>query len=68
MDVSFGEDSNHVKSRHGAENLALLRRQALMMLKRHPAKKSIKGKQMNVLGDTKFLEEVINTYENLGKI
>jgi predicted transposase YbfD/YdcC len=37
LDVSFAEDRNQVTKRNGAENLSLLRRLALMMLKRNPA-------------------------------
>jgi predicted transposase YbfD/YdcC len=36
LDVSFDEDKNRVSKRHGAENLALIRRLALCLLKQHP--------------------------------
>ncbi len=65
LDVNFGEDGNRVQKRHGAENVAMLRRQALMMLKKHPAEQTIVGKQMTAMMDTAFLEEVIHTYDNL---
>jgi predicted transposase YbfD/YdcC len=41
LDVVFGEDANRVQRRNGAENLALVRRMALGLLKKHPAKQSI---------------------------
>jgi predicted transposase YbfD/YdcC len=68
LDVSFDEDRNRVRKRNGAENLSVLRRQALMMLKKHPAKQTIVGKQMTAMMDAEFLEEVIHTYENLRSI
>lgn len=68
LDVSFEEDRNRVRKRNGAENLSVLRRQALMMLKKHPAKQTIVGKQMTALMDVTFLEEVIHTYDNLRSI
>lgn len=68
LDVSFGEDDNRVTKRNGAENLSLLRRLALMMLKRHPSKQSIAGKQWNAALDPNFLEEVLAANINAGKI
>jgi predicted transposase YbfD/YdcC len=59
LDVSFGEDANRVSKRNGAENLALLRKLALMMLKRHPSKQSLAGKQWNAALNPDFLEEVL---------
>jgi predicted transposase YbfD/YdcC len=59
MDVEFGEDANRVQSRHGAENLALVRRLALGLLKRHPAKESIACKRLAAALDTDFLEEIV---------
>jgi predicted transposase YbfD/YdcC len=59
MDVVFGEDANRVQSRHGAENLALVRRLALGLLKRHPAKESIACKRLAAALDTDFLEEIV---------
>lgn len=68
LDVSFGEDNNRVSKRNGAENLAMLRRIALMMLKRHPSKKSMVGKQWEAALDTEFLEEILTNNNTLGKI
>jgi predicted transposase YbfD/YdcC len=59
LDVSFAEDKNRVTKRNGAENLALLRRLALMLLKRHPSKQSIAGKQWHAALNPQFLEEVL---------
>ena len=68
LDVSFAEDNNRVSKRNGAENLALLRKLALMMLKRHPGKQSLAGKQWNAALDPQFLEEVLLANANADKI
>lgn len=68
LDVSFAEDENRVSKRNGAQNLALLRRLALMMLKRHPSKKSIAGKQWNAALNPQFLEEVLLTNVISGEV
>lgn len=68
LDVSFAEDNNRVSKRNGAENLALLRKLALMMLKRHPGKQSLTGKQWNAALDPQFLEEVLLANANADKI
>lgn len=68
LDVSFGEDQNRVSKRNGAENLALVRRLALALLKRHPSKQSIACKRLNAALDVQFLEEVIAANANSGKV
>jgi predicted transposase YbfD/YdcC len=68
LDVSFSEDDNRVTKRNGAENLALLRKLALMMLKRHPSKQSLAGKQWNAALNPQFLEEVLLANANADKI
>ena len=59
LDVSFAEDKNRVSVRHGAENLALVRRLALSLLKQHPEKRSIACKRLHAALETDFLEEVL---------
>ena len=66
LDVNFGEDDNRVTKRNGAENLSMLRRLALMMLKRHPSKASIAVKQFNATLSPTFLEEVMAANVNPG--
>jgi predicted transposase YbfD/YdcC len=56
LDVTFAEDANRVQRRHGAENLALVRRLALGLLKRHPGKESLACKRYLAALDTGFLE------------
>jgi predicted transposase YbfD/YdcC len=68
LDVSFAEDKNRVSKRNGAENLALLRKLALMMLKRHPSKQSLAGKQWNAALNPQFLEAVLLANANSDKI
>jgi predicted transposase YbfD/YdcC len=68
LDVGFGEDDNRVSKRNGAENLALVRRLALSLLKQHPSKQSIACKRLNAALDTAFLEEVLLGSSKLGNI
>ena len=68
LDVTFAEDDNRVTKRNGAENLALLRKLALMMLKRHPSKQSLACKQWNAALNPQFLEQVLVADANAGKI
>jgi predicted transposase YbfD/YdcC len=68
LDVSFDEDGNETANRQGAANLAMLRKLALTLLKRHPSKGSIRNKRQQAGWDTDFLEEVLRGYgssENL---
>lgn len=59
LDVSFDEDSNQTVNRQGAANLAMVRKLALSLLKRHPDKGSIRNKRQQAGWDTNFLEEVL---------
>ena len=59
LDVTFGEDANRVSEGNAAQNLAVLRRLALSLLKRHPDKKSIANKRYAAGLDVSFLEEVL---------
>ena len=44
LDVSFDEDAARTRKDYGPENLALLRRIALDILRAHPDKRSIRRK------------------------
>jgi predicted transposase YbfD/YdcC len=59
LDVTFGEDRNRVQKRQAAENLALLRRLTLSLLKAHPPKDSIAKKRFAAALDPSFLEEIL---------
>lgn len=68
LDVSFAEDKNRVSRRHGAENLALVRRLALSLLKQHPNKESIACKRLHAALDSDFLLEVAALAGNQGEV
>lgn len=68
LDVTFAEDANRVSRRHGAENLALLRRLVLSLLKREPSKMSLVCKRIRAAINTNYLETVIRSGDNLGEI
>ena len=59
LDVTFDEDRSTTAERQGAENLAMLRRLALVLLKRHPDNDSLRNKRLRAGWDTDFLEEVL---------
>ena len=59
LDVSFAEDANQTADRRGAQNLALVRKLALALLKQHPGKGSLRNKRQQAGWDTDFLEEVL---------
>jgi len=59
LDVTFAEDASRIQKRQGAENFALLRRLALVLLKRHPGKGSMRTKRYEATLDVAFLEEIL---------
>lgn len=68
LDMTFDEDGNRVQRRQGAENLALVRRLALSLLKRHSSKLSVACKRLSAALDTAFLEEILCAGRNLGTV
>jgi len=68
MDVTFGEDASRIQDRHGGENFALLPRLALGLLKRHPAKGSIRSKRYEAALDITFLEQILTKEVTLEKL
>jgi predicted transposase YbfD/YdcC len=68
LDVCFDEDKNRVSKRHGAENLALVRRLALSLLKQNPSKSSIKCRRLQAALDPCFLEEILRGVDKTGKV
>jgi predicted transposase YbfD/YdcC len=68
LDVSFGEDNSRIQEPHAAENFGVLRKNALSLLKRNPAKKSIARKRKAAALDTAFLEEILVGGANIDKI
>jgi predicted transposase YbfD/YdcC len=59
LDVTFDEDQSRYRVGHGAENLALLRRIAVSLLKNQKGKSSIHGKRLRAGWDDTFLVEVL---------
>jgi predicted transposase YbfD/YdcC len=59
LDVIFHEDDARLRVGDGAENFAILRRMVLNLLKRHPAKLSLKRKRFKAALDTEFLFELL---------
>jgi predicted transposase YbfD/YdcC len=68
LDVSFQEDKNRVGKRHGAENLALVRRLALSLLKQHPHTGSLACKRLLAALNPEFLAEVLQNDGNPDKV
>jgi predicted transposase YbfD/YdcC len=68
LDVSFGEDDSRIQDRQGAENFGVLRKIALSLLKRNPAKTSIARKRKAAALDTDFLEEILAGDRNQEKV
>jgi len=59
LDVTFREDDSRTRERTLGNNLSWLRRFAVTLLKRHPAKDSIRGKMLRCGYSTDFLTEVL---------
>ena len=59
LDVVFDEDGSRVRKDHGPENLGLLRRMALSMLKAEQSKGSIQVKRLMAGWNNDFLEKVL---------
>jgi predicted transposase YbfD/YdcC len=59
LDVTFGEDDSRIRQRNVGQNMALLRRVALSLLKQHPGKGSIATKRYEATLDPKMLEEIL---------
>ena len=59
LDVNFGEDKSGIHKRNAGENFAALRRLAISLLKRYPAKESIGRKRMAAALDCETLTEIL---------
>jgi len=59
LDVHFGEDKSRIQERNAARNFATMRKLALCVLKRHPAKKSIPRKRKLAAQNPDFLAEIL---------
>jgi len=64
LDMAFREDESRVRKGYGAQNLALLRRLALTLLKREKTVKAgIKAKRFNAACDNSYLIKVLQGAE-----
>jgi predicted transposase YbfD/YdcC len=59
LDVCFQEDQCRMRTDHSAENMGLLRRLALSLLKQHKGKGSVRGKRLKSAWDDQVLVEVL---------
>jgi hypothetical protein len=58
--VSFDEDHCRMRTDHSAENMALLRRLALSLLKQHGGQGSVRGKRKRSGWDDRVLVEILS--------
>ena len=65
LDVVFNEDASRTRTRNADDNLALLRKIALNLIRQHPAKGSLKGKRYRSALNEDFLLEVMQSSFNL---
>lgn len=60
LDMSFGEDQSRVRKQHAPENLAILRRMALNLLKRETSRQGgIKVRRLRAACDTNYLAQIL---------
>ena len=59
LDVTFREDDRRTRERTLGNHLSWLRRFAITLVKRHPAKDSLRGKLLRCAYNTDFLTEVL---------
>lgn len=59
LDVTFKEDQSRIRMGHGPENIGLLRRLSLNLLKREPSKQSLTQKRFRAAMDNDFLMQVL---------
>jgi predicted transposase YbfD/YdcC len=62
LDVVFREDDARLRVVNGAENFAILRHFALNLLKRHPAKLSLKRKRFKAALNDSFLAQLLDYF------
>ena len=64
LDMTFDEDRSRIRKDHGPENLALLRRLAVSVLKNATTcKGSIRQKQLRALLDDSILEQMLTVFQ-----
>lgn len=65
LDVVFHEDASRTRSRNADDNLTVLRKIALNLIRQHPAKGSLKGKRYRAALNEDFLLQVMQPSFNL---
>jgi len=65
LDVTFREDASRTRSRNADDNLAVLRKIALNLVRQHPAKGALKRKRYRAALNEDFLFDVIQSSFNL---
>lgn len=59
LDVTFNEDASRIRQGNAAENMALLRRLSVSLLKREPSRMSLKMKRYTAALDNGFLLKIL---------
>ena len=59
LDVTFSEDASRVRKGYGAQNLGLLRRLSISLLKREPSQHSLKMKRYKAGMDNGFMMKIL---------
>jgi len=62
LDVAFREDDHRLREGHAPENMSLVRKMALAMLKKAEADMGIKNKRLKAGWDDSFLEDVLREF------
>ena len=62
LDVAFREDDHRLREGHAPENMSLVRKMALAMLKKATANMGIKNKRLRAGWDEAFLEHVLRDF------
>lgn len=61
LDMAFREDESRVRTGHGAENLAVIRRIALNLIRQDRAKGSVHSKRLKAAWDQDYLIQLLTT-------
>jgi predicted transposase YbfD/YdcC len=61
LDMAFREDESRVRAGHGAENLAVIRRMALNLIRQDPARGSVHSKRLKAAWDQDYLIRLLTS-------
>jgi predicted transposase YbfD/YdcC len=59
LDVSFGEDASRIRKGHAPQNMAVLRRSALNLVRQDPSRGSMRQKRKRAGWDDRYREEIL---------